>query len=444
MEFTNDLISAVNEIVTDSKWQKIGPIDEFLGKDNILLYPDITEDEEQTQIDNIVLFCIGPSEFYAIDCACPHEGGPLELGDIEDTGNEGLAIICPWHSYDFNLKDGTSSTGLKTNVYETRTANGDLYIKCGHVISLTNTKDQVKVKKAQENEEEETIQKLEQLQTKDEKEADSPTECLCGIAKDVLNTSDPMKKSELTRAHYANWLKKRLSVGYAQMPDQPKRQEGLQIKDPGRIKRGKGGTLESRIAMIHSLANIEQWAIDLSWDVMGRFSTVKINDKPLPMEFFDDFIKVADDEAKHFAMLNERLEILGSFFGALPVHNGLWQSAEETSYDLLARLAIVHMVHEARGLDVHPKTKQRFGAQKDEDSVALMDVIYRDEITHVACGMKWFTWLCKNMNPSLEPVETFHKLVKKHFKGYLKPPFNTEGRLIAGMTEEWYTPLVKK
>uniref|UniRef100_A0A7M5XHM3 Uncharacterized protein n=1 Tax=Clytia hemisphaerica TaxID=252671 RepID=A0A7M5XHM3_9CNID len=127
---------------------------------------------------------------------------------------------------------------------------------------------------------------------------DSPTECLCGIAKDVLNTSDPMKKSELTRAHYANWLKERFSVGYAQMPDQPKRQEGLQIKDPGRIKRGKGGTLESRVAMIHSLANIEQWAIDLSWDVMGRFSTVKINDKPLPMEFFDDFIKVADDEAK--------------------------------------------------------------------------------------------------------------------------------------------------
>jgi uncharacterized ferritin-like protein (DUF455 family) len=94
-------------------------------------------------------------------------------------------------------------------------------------------------------------------------------------------------------------------------------------------------------------------------------------------------------------LLEKRLIALGRYFGALPIHNGLWQSATDTKDNFMSRLAILHMVHEARGLDVHPQTRLRFLNQKDELSVKLLDVLYQDEITHVACGLKWFEYSCK-------------------------------------------------
>lgn len=195
--------------------------------------------------------------------------------------------------------------------------------------------------------------------------------------------------------------------------------------------------MASRIALIHSLANIEQWAIDLSWDIICRYSSLEYPDKTkLPKDFYDDFIKVACDEAKHFNLLEKRLIELGSYFGALPVHNGLWESATITKENFLSRLAIVHMVHEARGLDVHPQTRLRFLKNNDELSVELLDILYRDEITHVAAGIKWFQYSCKKCE--LNYIETFHDLVKKYFKGYLKPPFDTDGRNSAGMDEQVY------
>jgi uncharacterized ferritin-like protein (DUF455 family) len=99
------------------------------------------------------------------------------------------------------------------------------------------------------------------------------------------------------------------------------------------------------------------------------------------------------------------------------------------------------MVHEARGLDVHPQTRSRFFNQEDSESVELLDILYKDEVTHVAAGLKWFQYACEKYK--LDFIEAFHNMVKKHFKGYLKPPFNTEGRIRAGMSEEWYMPLIK-
>ena len=124
---------------------------------------------------------------------------------------------------------------------------------------------------------------------------------------------------------------------------------------------------------------------------------------------------------------------MSSYFGALPVHNGLWQSANETKSSLLARLAIIHMVHEARGLDVHPQTRQRFDNGNDLKSVELLDLLYKDEITHVAAGIRWFQYVCDKDN--LEYIQTFHDLVRQYFSSYLKPPFDTEGRTTAGMSE---------
>lgn len=241
------------------------------------------------------------------------------------------------------------------------------------------------------------------------------------------------------------WQKREVTtLGHMIPPDQPKRADQLNIVAPGKEKRrGKGGSLASRISNLHSLANIEQWAVDLSWDIVVRFAHVTVDGKQLPQEFFDDFIQVALDEAKHYGMISTRLKALGSHFGALPVHNALWDSATDTSDSLLARLAIVHMVHEARGLDVQPKTLEKFAKNNDPESVKVLEVIYRDEITHVAAGLKWFTYICKNSQPPLDCIPTFHEYVKKYFRSYLKPPFNTEGRQTAGMYEEWYMPLVK-
>ena len=433
MNFSVDLLSALRGIVDDVKWHRIGSVDKLKKNKVTKLFPDIEDDDEMVvQPDDVILFYIKDSEFYAIDCSCPHAGGSLELGDIEDINNE-MTVICPWHAYDFNLKTGESSTGLKTNVYEIKIVDDFLYIKCDHKLSqIKSILDDVNLNSDGCT----TYSGI----VGDKVDSNS----LSGYAKLILNTAEPTKKVTITQKVYEDWKSGTvLEIGHECMPVEPKRQENLVTKAPGQIKRGKGGTLKTRIAILHSLANIEQWAIDLAWDIIGRFSQTKINHEPLPVEFFADFLKVANDEAKHFKLIEKRLSELGSFFGSLPVHNGLWQSAQETSHDLLARLAIVHMVHEARGLDVQPKTAQRFLSQNDGESFDLLNLVYEDEITHVACGMKWFNYVCQNSKPPLDPVSTFHKMVKKHFKGYLKPPFNSTGRNIAGMTEEWYSPLVK-
>src|SRR6185503_18781478 len=144
----------------------------------------------------------------------------------------------------------------------------------------------------------------------------------------------------------------------------------------------------------------------------------------MPRAYFDDWVGVGDDEAKHFLLLAERFGALGAGYGDLPAHDGLWQAAHETRHDLLARLAIVPLVLEARGLDVTPAMIARLERLGDGDSAAALRVIYRDEIGHVAAGRRWFEWLCERRG--LPPVETWRTLVRTHFKGAVKPPFNDE------------------
>jgi uncharacterized ferritin-like protein (DUF455 family) len=212
-------------------------------------------------------------------------------------------------------------------------------------------------------------------------------------------------------------------------------------------KRGKAGSLKNRITLLHSLAHIESYAIDLSWDIIARFYSTKVGSEdqnaefgePLPTEFFDDWVRIAGEEASHFNIWAARLKFLGSHYGALPGHDGLWESASSTADTLLARLSIVHCVHEARGLDVAPTTLARLRAAGDEDSAALLEGIFEQEITHVAAGVRWIKYLCEKNH--IEPIPAFHAIVRERFRGNLKPPFNTEARARAGFTEEWYGPL---
>ncbi|EGD73901.1 Rieske domain-containing protein [Salpingoeca rosetta] len=266
-----------------------------------------------------------------------------------------------------------------------------------------------------------------------------------GWAVKILNTANPADKVALTQRAADLWYSGALTHDSPSTPpDMPGREASLQVVEPRDMKLGKGGTLSSRIAILHSLANIEQWAIDLAWDMIARFGGVKVGEQqePLPRDFFTDFVRVAEDEGRHYSSLSNRLVQLGSKFGELPVHNGLWQSASETMHDLRARLAIVHMVHEARGLDITPFTIQKFERNNDQHSADLLKVIYEEEITHVTAGVRWFRHVCKVEDAEQDPIPVFHDLVKKHFHGFLKPPFNDEARTKAGFTPEWYEPLV--
>lgn len=260
---------------------------------------------------------------------------------------------------------------------------------------------------------------------------------LCDAAVDVLLTPDPVKKAETSRYHADQWSKGHIiGLGSQPLPDRPARPEKPALLPPGQTpKRKIGAGPEGRIALLHALAHIELNAIDLAWDIIGRFVN---HDPDLPRAFFYDWVRVADDEARHFLMLHQRLEELGAAYGDLPAHDGLWQASQATAHDLLARLAVVPMVLEARGLDVTPTMIERLNSVGDSRSAEILTIIHDDEISHVAAGTRWFHWLCESQ--SLDPAVTWRHLVAAHFKGAVKPPFNHSSRQKANFPEAYYDP----
>lgn len=262
---------------------------------------------------------------------------------------------------------------------------------------------------------------------------------LAQMAVEVLSTTDGRAKTALSHAHAAAWRAARTGgarpeVGTAQPPLHPARPVKPELLKPRDVPRRKPSSPEGRIAMLHAVAHIELNAVDLHWDIIARFADV-----PLPIGFFDDWVKAADEESKHFNLLCDCLEAHGSFYGALPAHAGMWQAAEETKDDFMGRLAVVPMVLEARGLDVTPGMIEIFRKAGDSQVVDALEVIYAEEVHHVAYGSKWFHFLCGRHD--LDPVVVFHKLVRGYFHGSLKPPFNEEKRAEAGLPPDFYWPL---
>lgn len=254
---------------------------------------------------------------------------------------------------------------------------------------------------------------------------------------DVLNTADPVDKAELSQQYAQSWREGRLTWAFGTLPpDRPARPEHPRLLPANQMpKRGKAGSLASRINLLHALAHIEFNAIDLAWDLIARFGM------KLPRQFSHDWVQVADEESLHFLLISDRLMELGSHYGALPAHDGLWEAAQATSQDLLARLAVVPMVLEARGLDVTPQTIERLERADDRRSAEILGRIYRDEIGHVAAGNKWFRYQCDLTG--VEPTAAFHDAVRRCFRGGLKPPFNDVARLEAGLSPEFYQPLAE-
>jgi uncharacterized ferritin-like protein (DUF455 family) len=258
------------------------------------------------------------------------------------------------------------------------------------------------------------------------------TPTLASACRAVLLAADPLAKIKTARATARAWRRGGLAHLFdVPMPDRPARPDRPELLPASRMpKRGKGGSERGRIAMLHALAHIEFSAIDLAFDMAGRFGA------QFPRAFADDWISVGADEAMHFALLDRRLRALGSFYGALPAHDGLWEAAEETAHDALARLAVVPMVLEARGLDVTPATVERFEAAGDSRSAAILSRIYRDEIRHVSAGTRWFSIECESRGFAIVPE--WHRLVRSHFRGMIKPPFNDSARDQAGLSREFH------
>ncbi len=251
----------------------------------------------------------------------------------------------------------------------------------------------------------------------------------------VVLAAEPRDKIRAARAAARAWRRGDLRHAFdVAMPDSPARPSRPPLLPPSQMpKRGRGGSERGRIAMLHALAHIEFSAIDLAFDLVGRFGA------DFPPAFVDDWFAVGADEAMHFALLDRRLKTLGSAYGDLPAHDGLWEAAVETAGDPLARLAVVPMVLEARGLDVTPAAVARFEAAGDRRSAAILGRIYRDEIRHVAAGSKWFRRGCESQR--IDPVSAWKRLVGTHFRGALKPPFNDSARDEAGLSRDYYMAL---
>jgi uncharacterized ferritin-like protein (DUF455 family) len=216
------------------------------------------------------------------------------------------------------------------------------------------------------------------------------------------------------------------------MPDRPAHPDQPELLPPNRMpKRGRGQSDRARIALWHSLAHIEFVAIDLALDMAGRFG------ERMGPQFVSDFLATAADEAMHFALIDRHLRRMGSHYGALPAHDGLWEAAHGTRHDVAARLAIVPMLLEARGLDVTPAMLERVRESGDHAGTRILQRILDDEIRHVRFGANHFAALARSRGEAMIPL--WKTLVDRHFSGAVKPPFNDSARAAAGLPLELYS-----
>jgi uncharacterized ferritin-like protein (DUF455 family) len=267
--------------------------------------------------------------------------------------------------------------------------------------------------------------------------ADTEIISLRGGAIEAIGSPDLDRKTEIAQETARRWFARRLSLRSPLdpvLPDRPGRPAKPELIPPKQMEKRSLHTIKGRVALLHAIAHIELNAVDLALDIVARFAT-----EPVPNSFFDGWMQVAFEEAKHFRLVRTRLQDLGADYGDLPAHDGLWQAAHATRNDLTARLAVVPLILEARGLDVTPALQAKMRETGDLESAAVLDIIYNDEKGHVAVGAKWFRFLCAR--EKRDPARTFHELVRANFRGPLKAPFNDIARAEAGLTPSFYRSL---
>jgi uncharacterized ferritin-like protein (DUF455 family) len=217
------------------------------------------------------------------------------------------------------------------------------------------------------------------------------------------------------------------STQLAEPPGIPGRPDKPLLVHAKEIKQLPLVTTEGRAALLHALAHIELNAIDLALDVVWRFAD-------MPEKFYLDWLRIAQEEALHFMLLRDHLVSIGYDYGDFPAHNTLWEIAEKTKCDVLARIALVPRLMEARGLDATPGVKNKLVSVRDLKGGKILDIIMKDEIGHVATGNYWYHWICQQRQ--LDPISTFAQLLEQYSPPKLRPPFNLEARRLAGFMEE--------
>lgn len=255
------------------------------------------------------------------------------------------------------------------------------------------------------------------------------------LASNCLQSASIEEKVKITRCAYSRMESNQidftsrsdvLPISETVFPEFP------ELVDPKNLPRRGLGSDSGRIALLHSLAHIEFYAIHLAWDILYRF-------RGLPIQFYKDWLRVAAEESLHFTLLRRRLNQLESDYGKLAAHSGLWDIASETTEDILARLALVPRTMEARGLDVTPGMIEKVLKVGDKDSAEILKRILKDEVGHVAIGSYWFKFICKERQ--LDSQTTYIELVKRFLKGKIRRPINHALRKQAGFDERELTML---
>ena len=245
-----------------------------------------------------------------------------------------------------------------------------------------------------------------------------------------LAERDATRKAEGVRLLAQAWLANEIGLdthaaltAMQSIPGYPVKPE---LVAPRLVKRRSMITTEGRAILIHALAHIEFNAINLALDAIWRFAG-------MPQDYYSDWMHVADEEALHFSMLNGHLQSQGYAYGDFPAHSSLWEMAAKTQHDILARIALVPRTMEARGLDATPQVRAKLAQAGDMAAAAILDIILRDEIGHVAIGNRWYNWLCEQRG--LETVSTYARLAAEYQAPVMLGPFNLEARRAAGFSE---------
>ncbi len=259
-------------------------------------------------------------------------------------------------------------------------------------------------------------------------------------ALNALQTPDPQDKVDQASVIWSQYAS--LSIAFEPLtepPGLPGRPALPPLVAPAEVPHRSPFTAAGRAALIHAICHIEFNAINLALDAVWRFDG-------MPADFYRDWLRVAFEEAQHFTLLHEHLQTLGHRYGDFPAHDGLWEMAEKTRHDIVARMALVPRTLEARGLDATPLIQARLrkvgapdarGRCHAPDALVacdLLDIILRDEIGHVAIGNHWYRWLCERQG--LDPVAHYGVLVARHSAPRLRPPFNEAARRQAGFSEQ--------
>ncbi|GAB9464353.1 Glycosyl transferase group 1 [Globisporangium polare] len=277
--------------------------------------------------------------------------------------------------------------------------------------------------------------------------ADASLDSLIAYGERVLRTPEPLEKVALTLQCKTLWDAGGLPIWSegsqwkSDPPAQPARSALPPLFMPKDLPSFKEMNTTIPISMLHALAHIELGAIDNYWDTLVRFDPVM---HALPREFYHDFLIVASDEARHFKMVDDRLREIGSFYGEVPATLALLEHASNTAADLAARIAVIPLVQEARGLDSGDRLVHKLRSMGDKPSAKIVEQIVFEERSHVAFGMKWFRRICENQPEVTDPVAYFHELVLRYFPDGLPGPFDVQARLAADMEAKWYEPLENK